>query len=152
MHTNIIRNSAREAVINIYNEGTDFSYLITGGQVQAVSGGGETEQSLVTGFRTEIQGSTTIKHYSDKIPNRIKTAIFGNEGTSSIQLLAISGGPGSEGAVEQLALYSGTGRIDYDPPLETMYDCINPDFAISGGIASKEQSLYLILVPPNELS
>lgn len=154
MYTTITRNSAAEAVINISNTGALGSptYFITGGQIQSVSGGSATEQSLVTGWRTEIQGSTTTKHYTGKVPNRIKTAIFGNEGSAAFQLLAVSGGPLNDNAVEQLAVYTGTGRIDYDPPLETAFNCDNPDFALSGGAASKNQSLYLVFIAPNEFS
>ncbi len=147
-YTNIIRNNAASAVVNLACNNTA-GFLVTGGQVQAVTGGGDTEVSLVTGWRTEIQGETTTKHYTGKIPTRIKTAIFGNAGTTSTVLHFCSGG--TAGADEAAATYTGSGRIDYDPPLETSYNCSNPDIYIAEN-GSGEQSLYLILVPPPEFS
>jgi hypothetical protein len=147
-YTNIIRNNAGSAVVNFACQNTP-GFLVTGGQVQAVTGGGDTEVSLVTGWRTEIQGETTTKHYTGKIPSRIKTAIFGCPGTTSLNLYFCSGG----GAMESAATYTGSGRIDYDPPLETGYTCANPDIYIEeNGGANDEMTLYLILVPPPEFS
>jgi hypothetical protein len=55
--------------------------------------------------------------------------------------------------MEDPVTYTGGGTIHYDPPLETMYNCENPDIYITeDGTASDNMTLYLILVPPPEFS
>jgi hypothetical protein len=147
-YTNIIRNNARDAVVN-WNGNNTAGFLVTGGQVQSITGGGATEQSLVTGWRTEIQGSTTTKHYTDKIPTKIKTVIYGNASTASTTIQFCSGG--TAGAVEDIATFTGSGRVDYDPPLETSYNCTRPDISITES-GNANQSLYIVLIPPSEFS
>ena len=83
LYTTVQRNTPKEAIINVLQNGTD-GFVVTGGQIRLVSGA-SADIPLVTGYRTENQGGTiTTTDFANTETQKpwpsttIKSMTFGN--------------------------------------------------------------------------
>ena len=100
LHTQVLKNTGREAVIQVYHNGNTTEPLITGGFVQGVvDGTGVTgdpgTEHLVTGYRFDTSDAANITKIYDDYPKRIKKVQYGHENNTASSFLVFEDNTGN---------------------------------------------------------